>query len=190
MSTDNKLADAVAYITRKIADHEQLMATVERLAKAGRWEGVASYREATENLPALRNVLEALADHDSTSAAPDAPAPVQPSSVSTPIPNTGTYFAQPPAPGEVELPPLPDRFDSVSVDDFTGHRLSVYTASQMEAYARAAIAARTCPLPAHWRMAIEEWEGRMLPSPRKLKEICDLIEQRARQMAKVGGDRG
>lgn len=43
--------------------------------------------------------------------------------------------------GEVELPPLPDRFDSVSVDDFTGQRLSVYTASQMEAYARAAIAA-------------------------------------------------
>lgn len=101
-----------------------------------------------------------------------------------------TYFAQPPAPGEVELPPLPDRFDSVSVDDFTGHRLPVYTASQMEAYARAAIAARTCPLPAHWRMAIEEWEGRMLPSPRKLKEICDLIEQRARQIAKAGGDRG
>jgi len=48
---------------------------------------------------------------------------------------------QPPAPGEAELPPLPDRFDSVSVDDFTGQRLSVYTASQMEAYARAAIAA-------------------------------------------------
>ncbi len=88
--------------------------------------------------------------------------------------------------GEVELPPLPDRFDSVSVDDFTGQRLSVYTASQMEAYARAAIAARTCPLPAHWRRAIEEWEGRMLPSPRKLKQICDLIEQRARQMAKGG----
>ena len=109
--------------------------------------------------------------------------------------------------GEVELPPLPDRFDSVSVDDFTGQRLSVYTASQMEAYARAAIAALqhkvtplalpevtdedvAAPLPEHWRMAIEEWEGRMSPSPRRLKQICDLIEQRARQMAKAGGDRG
>jgi hypothetical protein len=85
--------------------------------------------------------------------------------------------------GGVELPPLPDRFDSVSVDDFTGHRLSVYTASQMEAYARAAIAARTCPLPAHWRMAIEE---RGIENPKAL----DWIEQRARQMAKAGGDRG
>ncbi len=94
-----------------------------------------------------------------------------------------TYFAQPPAPGEVELPPLPDRFDSVSVDDFTGHRLPVYTASQMEAYARAAIAARTCPLPAHWRRAIEE---RGIENPKAL----DWIEQRARQMAKAGGDRG
>lgn len=87
-----------------------------------------------------------------------------------------TYFAQPPAPGEVELPPLPDRFDSVSVDDFTGHRLSVYTASQMEAYARAAIAARTCPLPAHWRMAIEE---RGIENPKAL----EWIEQRARELA-------
>ena len=97
--------------------------------------------------------------------------------------------------GEVELPPLPDRFDSVSVDDFTGQRLSVYTASQMEAYARAAIAALqhkvtplalpevtdedvAAPLPEHWRMAIKE---RGIENPKAL----DWIEQRARELAKV-----
>lgn len=61
MSTQDNLADAIVYITEKIASHEQLMATVERLAKAGRWEGITAYREAIDNLPSLRNVLEALA---------------------------------------------------------------------------------------------------------------------------------
>jgi len=42
------------------------------------------------------------------------------------------------------------------------------------------------PTAEHWRMAIEEWEGRMLPSPRKLQQICDLIEQRARELAQEG----
>lgn len=78
MTTQDKLADAIAYITRKIADHEQLMATVERMAKAGRWEGVASYREATENLPALRNVLEALAEHDAKASADYVLVPMEP----------------------------------------------------------------------------------------------------------------
>jgi len=59
--TNNKLADAIVYITEKIASHEQLMTTVERLAMVGRWEGITAYREAIANLPSLRNVLEALA---------------------------------------------------------------------------------------------------------------------------------
>lgn len=41
----------------------------------------------------------------------------------------------------------------------------------------------TCPLPEHWRRAIEE---RGIENPKAL----DWIEQRARQMAKAGGDRG
>jgi len=41
----------------------------------------------------------------------------------------------------------------------------------------------TCPLPEHWRMAIKE---RGIENPKAL----DWIEQRARQMAKAGGDRG
>lgn len=62
MTTQDKLADAIVYITEKIASHEQLMASVERLAKMGRWEGITAYREAIDNLPSLRNVLEILAE--------------------------------------------------------------------------------------------------------------------------------
>lgn len=171
--TTQLLADALPELpkaifwARNIDGRLELRAGEKPPNRAG---GYASPWAAMYDGPSVRDyAIQAIAEHD----AQPAPAPVQP-----------------PANGDAELPPLPDRFDSVSVDDFTGQRLSVYTASQMEAYARAAIAARTCPLPAHWRMAIEEWEGRMLPSPRKLKEICDLIEQRARQMAKAGGDPG
>lgn len=42
------------------------------------------------------------------------------------------------------------------------------------------------PTAEHWQRAIEEWEGRMLPSPRKLKQTCDRIEQRARELAQEG----
>lgn len=43
------------------------------------------------------------------------------------------------------------------------------------------------PTAEHWRRAIEEWEGRMLPSSSKLKQTCDRIEQRARELAQDGG---
>ena len=157
MSTDNKLADAPMFGNIIAADFDNDTLTLKMepgyYAAAGRFQ--------------LQRV--ALAEHDAKCDYDYARNSYEP--------------VQPPANGEAELPPLPDRFDSVSVDDFTGHRLSVYTASQMESYARAAIAARTCPLPAHWRRAIEE---RGIENPKAL----DWIEQRARQMAKAGGERG
>lgn len=71
MTAQDKLAKAVAYVTQKIADHKQLISAVERMAKAGNWEGVSSYREATENLPELCNLADILAAHDAEKGQPD-----------------------------------------------------------------------------------------------------------------------
>ena len=91
MSTDNKLADALHVLLAACDDSDSAM-------------------YGTLGVSFVRDVAQAaLAEHDAQPAQP-APAPVQPSSVSTPIPNTGTYFAQPPAPGEA------DEFDKPAME--------------------------------------------------------------------------
>lgn len=135
--TDNKLADALHVLLAACDDSDSAM-------------------YGTLGVSFVRDVAQAaLAEHDSTSAAPDAPAPVQvdvlgelADEIEDTYPNADASnlraFAAPP-------PTKPPEIGSKSVVE---------------------------PTAEHWRMAIKE---RGIENPKAL----DWIEQRARELAKV-----